>query len=144
MEALKQPKHKSKVKQFYSEYNSDISAETSESSDSEADFFKFGVPVQAPKVTRKSHFDDTNSQGSGYSQQPPLSPSYVTSQNLQEQALDRHYQRKINDLQRNTLYSRFSGHQYSGLPRFSGHTSDYQIPIYTYNKRPPIKWYLSI
>lgn len=99
MEALKQPKHKSKVKQFYSEYNSDIS-ETSESSDSEADFFKFGIPVQAPKISRKSHYDDTNSQGSGYSQQLP---SYDTSQNLQEQALDRHYQRKINDLQRNTL-----------------------------------------
>ena len=102
MEALKQPKHKSKVKQFYSEYNSDIS-ETSESSDSEADFFKFGIPVQAPKISRKSHYDDTNSQGSGYSQQLPSTPSYDTSHNLQEQALDRHYQRKINDLQRNTL-----------------------------------------
>ena len=102
MEALKQPKHKSKVKQFYSEYNSDIS-ETSESSDSEVDFFKFGVHVQAPKVTRKSHYDDTNSQGSGYSQQLPSTPNYDTSHNLQEQALDRHYQRKINDLQRNTL-----------------------------------------
>ena len=29
-----------------------------------------------------------------------------------------------------TLYSRFSGHQFSGLPRFSGHNSDYQIAIY--------------
>ena len=29
-----------------------------------------------------------------------------------------------------TLYSRFSGHQFSGLPRFSSQTSSYQIAIY--------------
>ena len=29
-----------------------------------------------------------------------------------------------------TLYSWFSGHQFSGLPLFSGHTPSYQIAIY--------------
>ena len=110
MEKLKKPKHRSKVRQFYSEFNSNSSSSSPSSSVSENDdpqFFTFGH-VGAPKLYKRTAIDaGWNSPGSHYSPQPPLmSPTRLNeNQDITEFALDKHYQRKINDLKRTYYYT---------------------------------------
>ena len=108
MEKLKKPKHRSKVRQFYSEFNSNSSSSSPSSSVSEngdPQVFTFGH-VEAPKLYKRTAIDaGWNSPGSHYSPQPPLmSPTRLNeNQDITEFALDKHYQRKINDLKRNII-----------------------------------------
>ena len=105
MEKLKKPKHRSKVRQFYSEFNSNSSSSSPSSSVSEngdPQVFTFGH-VEAPKLYKRTAIDaGWNSPGSHYSPQPLMSPRLNENQDITEFALDKHYQRKINDLKRTT------------------------------------------
>ena len=96
MEAIKKKSYRSKVRQFYSEFNSNSSS--SETSEVDSEYFKF-EEVHAPKITKRT--DGWSSPGSQYSQRPILSPTnFNESQDTKELALDKHFQRKINDLKR--------------------------------------------
>ena len=102
MEKLKKPKHRSKVKQFYSEFNSNSSSPSSVSENDDPQFFTFGH-VEAPKLYKRNVDAGWNSPGSHYSPQPLMSPRLNENQDITEFALDKHYQRKINDLKRNII-----------------------------------------
>ena len=105
MEKLKKPKHRSKVKQFYSEFNSNSSSPSSVSENNDdPQFFTFGH-VEAPKLYKRNVDAGWNSPGSHYSPQPLMSPRLNENQDITEFALDKHYQRKINDLKRTYYYT---------------------------------------
>ena len=58
--------------------------------------------VEAPKLYKRTADAGWNSPGSHYSPQPLMSPRLNENQDITEFALDKHYQRKINDLKRTT------------------------------------------
>lgn len=99
--------HKSKVKQFYSDFNSESSSSSSSSEDEGPTVFTFNRAT-APKLrpdpsvasslrSLSPTFSSTYSFGS--SSKPILSPGLSRNQDIKDVALDMVYQRKIKDLQ---------------------------------------------
>ena len=93
MDSLKSTKSfRSRIKQFYSDYNSSLSSSSDSSIDgSSQNFFTFDVP-QAPKIRPQN-----GAQELYYA--PPVSPGLSRNQDLKDAALDLVYSRKIKDLQ---------------------------------------------
>ena len=92
MEALKNPKPKSKVQQFYHKFNShnsDSSSSSSEDDDGPA-FFTFKTP-KAPSIRSEN-------KSPNYYYQPPISPGLSKNQDIKDQAYEMVFKRRIDDL----------------------------------------------
>ena len=113
MEVLKkQHQSKSKAKTFYGKFSRDSSeSESSSSDDNGPEVFKFNV--KAPVVKDS----DTYSNWSGtYYSQPPISPGLTKNQDVKDQAYEKLFTRRIDDLK--SEYSGFSYFTHCGKLTF--------------------------
>ena len=110
MDSLKTHKKKSRVKQFYSDFNSDSSTSSS-SEDEGPQVFTFQKRPRAPVLrpnTPDSPVQNWSSNTSSYSfgarSRAILSPGLSRNQDIKDAALDSVFKRRIDDLKSSDIF----------------------------------------